>query len=244
MIRTLIIDDNKNNREHLSGLINSHFPNIELIGEADGVGTGISAIEKLKPELVLLDIQMADGDAFDLLEKIEKIFFKIIFVTAHEQYAIKAIKFSAMDYLLKPVVYDELSIAIQKAENQILNDLKLQLTTLQLNLKSAQNKTIVLKTTEKIYLIEIVEITRCESDGNYTLFFTREGKKYMVATPLKEYEDVLIEHGFFRIHKSHIVNTSFINSLDKDDFVILKDNTSIPVSRRRKSELIELFSRL
>lgn len=244
MIRTLIIDDNQNNREHLSGLINTHFPNIELIGEADGVDTGISAIEKLKPELVFLDIQMTDGDAFDLLEKIEKIFFKIIFVTAHEQYAIKAIKFSAMDYLLKPVVYDELSIAIQKAENQILNDLKLQLTTLQINLKSAQNKTIVLKTTEKIYLIEIVEITRCESDGNYTLFFTREGKKYMVATPLKEYEDVLIEHGFFRIHKSHIVNTSFINSLDKDGFVILKDNTSIPLSRRRKSDLIELFSKL
>jgi two-component system LytT family response regulator len=244
MIRTLIIDDNLNNRLHLSGMIRDFFPNISVMGEADGVQTGIQAINKLRPELVLLDIKMADGDAFDLLKQIENIFFRIIFVTAYEEYAMKAIKFSALDYLLKPVTVEDLKIALDKAENQILNDLKLQLSTLQLNTTSSKNKTIVLRTSDKIYLVEVMEIIRCESDGNYTMFFTKEGQKYMVSNPMKEYEDILGDHGFFRIHKSHIVNTSFINSYDKEGYVVLKDKTMLPVSKRKKGELLELFTRL
>ncbi len=244
MIRTLIIDDNLNNRLHLSGMISDFFPNISVMGEADGVQTGIQAISKLRPELVLLDIKMGDGDAFDLLKGIDNIFFKIIFVTAYEEYAMKAIKFSALDYLLKPVTIEDLKIAFDKAENQILNDLKIQLSTLQLNLSSSKNKIIVLRTSDKIYLVEVMEIIRCESDGNYTLFYTKEGQKYMVSNPMKEYEDILEDHGFFRIHKSHIVNTSFINSYDKEGYVVLKDKTMLPVSKRKKSELLELFSRL
>jgi two-component system LytT family response regulator len=245
MIRTLIIDDEANNRERLARMITDNFPTIEIIGEADGVGTGIHAIEHLRPELVLLDIKMADGDAFDLLKKIGDIFFKIIFITAYEEYALKAFRFSALDYVLKPVLIENLKVALERAENQIMGDLKLQLTNFHSNLKAKENKTLVLKTMEKIILVDITEIIRCEADWNYTVFYTREGKKYMISHPLKEYEEVLGDHGFFRVHKSHIVNISFIESYDKKtDNVILKDKSSLPVSRRKKNELMELFERL
>jgi len=187
---------------------------------------------------------MPDGDAFDLLERIDNISFKVIFITAYEEYALKAIKYSALDYLVKPVIIEELKTAIEKAESQILNDLKVQLSTLQLNLSYPKNRTLVLKTLDKMYLVEIMDIARCESDGHYTRLFTREGKKYMVSNPMKEYEDILEDHGFFRIHKSHIVNLSFIDSFDKEGYVILKDSTTLPVSRRKKNELIEKFANL
>jgi len=244
MISTLIIDDEIKNRNRLKRMIGDHFPNILVIGEAWSVQTGIRAIQELKPELVLLDIKMPDGDAFNLLDNFDNISFKIIFITAYEEYALKAIKHSALDYLVKPVIADELRTALDKAENQILNDLRLQLSTLQLNLQSQKNRTLVLKTLDKIYLVEIMEIIRCESDGHYTSIFTREGRKYVVSNPMKDYEDILEENGFFRVHKSHIVNLSYIESFDKQGYVILKDNSTLPVSRRRKNELIEKFSRL
>jgi two-component system LytT family response regulator len=246
MIRTLIIDDEENNRQRLLKVIHDHFQNIKVVGEADGVDTGFLAIQNHKPELVLLDIKMADGDAFDLLEKIGSVFFKIIFVTAHEEYALKAFKFCALDYLLKPVSVDDLRIAFIKAENQILADLRLQISTLQSNLQSPKNKTLVLRTSEKIYLIETKDIIRCESDRNYTFFYVNEQRKYIVSQPMKEYEDILEEYGFMRIHKSHMVNISFIDNFDKTEggSIILKDKTELPVARRKKFELLERFSRL
>lgn len=244
MIRTLIIDDEKRNRLRLIGMIENNFPNISIIGEADGVKSGLETIQKLRPELVLLDIKLMDGDAFDLLQRIDNIFFKIIFITAYEEYALKAFKFSALDYLLKPVLIDELKIALGRAENQILNELKLQVSSLQSNLKSPKNKTIVLRTSEKIFLVEVSDIIRCEADGHYTFFHTISGKKYIVSNPIKDYEDILEELGFLRIHKSHIVNLSFIDSFDKEGYVLLKDNTSLPVARRKKNDLLEAFTRL
>ena len=246
MIRTIIIDDEENNRIRLKQMISENFPQISLVGEADGVTTGLEAIANLNPELLLLDIQMDDGNAFDLLKKLDSINFKIIFVTAYEEYALKAIKFSALDYLLKPVVIDELGVALAKAENQILADLKLQLASLQTNLQTPKNKTLALRTSERIYLLEVNNIIRCEADRNYTYFFVNDQKKHIVSQPMKEFEDILKEFGFIRIHKSHLINMSFIDSFDKADggYVILKDKTEIPVSRRKKVELLEYFSKL
>jgi two-component system LytT family response regulator len=245
MIRTLIIDDEENNRQRLTGLIEEHFPTIDIVGEADGVATGLKAIEEHQPDLVLLDIKMADGDAFDLLQQIKSIFFKIIFITAFEEYALKSFKFSALDYLLKPVTIDDLRMAFDKAEKQILTELKLQVATLQNNLSSSKYKTLVLRTAEKIYFIDTQDIIRCESDRNYTYFFVNEQKKHIVSQPLKEYEEILSEHGFFRIHKSHMINLSYIESFDKADggSIILKDKTELPVARRKKAELLEIFSK-
>ncbi len=246
MIRTIIIDDEENNRIRLKQMISKNFPQISIIGEADGVATGLEAITNLNPELLLLDIQMDDGNAFDLLKKLDSINFKIIFVTAYEEYALKAIKFSALDYLLKPVVIDELGVALAKAENQILADLKLQLASLQTNLQTPKNKTLALRTSERIYLLEVNNIIRCEADRNYTYFFVNDQKKHIVSQPMKEFEDILKEFGFIRIHKSHLINMSFIESFDKADggYVVLKDKTQIPVSRRKKNELMEIFGRL
>jgi len=245
MIRILIIDDEENVRLRLKDMIIENFPQISIIGEADGVESGVKIIKELRPELVLLDIRMEDGNAFDLLEKVKPVFFKVIFITAYEEYALKAIKFSALDYLLKPVSVEDLRIAFEIAENQILAELKHQLSALQTNIHSPKNKTIALRTSEKIYLIDVNNIIRCEAGRSYTYFFVTEHKKYIVSQPMKEFEDMLKEYGFVRIHKSHLVNMAFVDSIDKayGGFLILKDNTEIPVSRRKKNELLEMFSK-
>ncbi len=246
MLRTLIIDDEKNNRRKIRELLEKHFPNVQLVGEADGVKTGLESIVNHSPDLVLLDIRLMDGDAFDLLNQLGKVNFKIIFITAYEEYALKAIKFSALDYLLKPVLLDELKAAIAKAENQIMNELNLKLLELSNNLNTSQNKRIVLKTAEKLHFVPVQDIMRCEADKNYTVFFLTDNKKIVVSGSIKDYEDILCEQGFYRLHKSHIVNLTYIKSYEKSDggTVILTDGSHVPVAVRKKNQLIELFSRL
>jgi len=246
MLRTLIIDDEKNNRRKIRELLEKHFPNVQLVGEAEGVKTGLESIVNHSPDLVLLDIRLMDGDAFDLLNQIGQVNFKIIFITAFEEYALKAIKFSALDYLLKPVLLDELKAAIAKAENQIMNELNLKLLELSNNLNASQNKRIVLKTAEKLHFVPVQDIMRCEADKNYTSFFLTDNKKIVVSGSIKDYEDMLCEQGFYRLHKSHIVNLTYIKSYEKayGGTVILTDGSHVPVAVRKKNQLIELFSKL
>jgi two-component system LytT family response regulator len=246
MIRTLIVDDEKNNRQLLNDLLTQHFPNIEIVGEADGVQSGLREIRQQSPDLVLLDIRMEDGDAFDLLEQIGNIHFRIIFITAFEEYALKAIKFSALDYLLKPISLEELGLALEKAENQVVQDLQLQVSELYRNMLPKIKKRIVLRTAEKLHLIPVDEIVRCEAERNYSMFFLKDGKKIIVSSPMKDFEDILSEQGFFRLHKSHMVNLSFVNSYVKADggYVLLNDGTELPVSVRKKNQLIRLFETL
>lgn len=243
MIRTLLIDDEKNNRQIIADMLNAHIPHVSVIAEADGVKTGLAAIRRDHPELVMLDIRLEDGDAFDLLKQLGNIDFKIIFITAYEEYALKAIKFSALDYLLKPVVLEELKQAIEKVEKQISRDLNVQLSELSNNLKTTKKKRIVLHTAEKLQLIPINEIVRCQAERNYTMFFLENGKKMIVSNPMKDYEDILSEQGFFRSHKSHLVNLSFVDAFVKADggYIVLNDGTSLPVSVRKKNQLINLF---
>jgi two-component system LytT family response regulator len=246
MLRTLIIDDEKNNRRKIRELLENHFPNVQLVGEAEGVKTGLESIVNHSPDLILLDIRLMDGDAFDLLNQVGKVNFKIIFITAYEEYALKAIKFSALDYLLKPVLLDDLKAAIAKAENQIMNELNLKLLELSNNLNASQNKRIVLKTVEKLHFVPVQDIMRCEADRNYTTFFLTDNKKIVVSGSIKDYEDILCEQGFYRLHKSHIVNLTYIKSYEKADggTVILTDGSHVPVAVRKKNQLIELFSKL
>ncbi len=246
MLRTLIIDDENNNRRKIRQLLENHFPNVMIVGEADGVKSGLDSIMKFSPELVLLDIRLIDGDAFDLLNRLGQINFKIIFITAYEEYALKAIKFSALDYLLKPVLLEDLKAAIAKAESQILKELNLQLVELSNNLNTSQNKRIVLKTIEKLHFVPVQDIMRCEADKNYTTFFLTDNKKIVVSGSIKDYEDILCEQGFYRLHKSHIVNLSYVKSYEKADggTVILSDGSHVPVAMRKKNQLIELFNKL
>jgi len=246
VIRTTIIDDERENREIISSLLYKHFPNIDVIGTADGVSTGYDLIRKHSPDLVLLDIKMEDGLAFDLLNHLGYIDFKIIFISAYEEYALKAIKFSALDYLLKPISIKELKAAIEKAEKQIIKDLQLQIVELNNNLHPVNDKRIVLRTFDQLHLIPVKKIVRCEADRSYCKFFLQNGKEIMISYPMKEYEDLLVEQGFIRLHKSHLVNLSFIESYVKSEggSVILSDGSCIPVSERKKSLLMKLINEI
>lgn len=244
MIRTIIIDDEENNRQMISDLIRKHCPDLDVVAEADGVDSGVNVIHNHRPDLIFLDIKMDDGDGFDLLEKLGSIDFKVIFITAYEEYAIKAFKFSAIDYLLKPIDSDDLIAAVNKAQTQILKDLKFQLSTLTDNLNPDKRKTLALRTSDKIHYVDIKDLIRCESDRNYTFFFLNNDQRIIVSSPMKEYEEILDGQGFFRTHKSHLVNLDFVETYIKGDggFLLLKDKTRIPVSMRKKEVLLERLS--
>lgn len=248
MLRTIIIDDETHMRQTLEKMVRQFCPNLKLVATADGVSSGVDAIRKYHPELVLLDIKMNDGTGFDLLKKLEPVDFKVIFITAYDQFALKAIKFSAIDYLLKPVDPDELSEAAKKAENIVQQDFNTQLDTLEQNLQSGdhENKKIILKTSDNIHLIKVREINYCESEGSYTSVFLLNNKKIIVSNTLKEYEELLKENGFFRVHKSFLINLQHISRFEKEDGgnVVLENESKVPVASRKREELLEMFERL
>jgi two-component system LytT family response regulator len=243
-MRTIIIEDEEQAISALLADIKKHCPELEIIGTTGSVEEGISLIQKINPELIFLDIQLSDGLGFDILEIYKNSNFKIIFTTAYSQYAIKAIKFSALDYLLKPIDTQELRVAVKKAletnkesnQSQIENFIKNQ------NLLNP-NKRIALQTSQGVFLHELQTIIRCNSEGNYTSIHFTNGKRLLIAKPLKEYEDILSTFGFERIHHSHIINLNHLVSyLNKDGgYVVLSDNTSLPVSSRKKAQLLKML---
>lgn len=226
-LSVLIIDDEQRNVELLSKLLQT-FPNVEVCGTANNALTGAKMIRKMEPDLVLLDIQMPDGDGFDLLEVFPDRTFKVVFVTAHDQYAIRAIKQKAYDYLLKPIDPDEMEAVISELTGQ--ND------------PSAKPKTdkLVINTTTDTYFVDIASLIRVESEGNYCTFYLKGGQTIVAAKNLKKVWEDLPEDHFFRSHKSHIVNIHYISKLNKlsSDHIELMDGSKIPLSRRRKDEFL------
>lgn len=248
MIRTIIIDDEDNVRDVLRRMLDDYCPGIKTVGEANGVRSGIEAIRKYQPGLVLLDIKMGDGTGFDLLNLIDRIDFKVIFVTAFEEYAIKAFKFSALDYILKPVDPDELMKAVEKTEKVLQHEFQMQISAFNDNIDYPERsrKKLVLKTIDNIYLLKLADINYCESDGAYTRFHTVDGREIMVSRGLKEFEDILAEQGFFRVHKSYLINLTYIVKFEKNDggFVIMDNEARVPVSTRKRELLLDLFDKL
>lgn len=246
MIKALIIDDETNNQELISNLLKSYCETVEVVGTANSVETGYKAIQSLKPDLVFLDIQMPDGSGFDLLKMVSNIDFKVIFVTAHQEFAIEAFKFSAIDYLLKPLAPLNLINAVKKVEESITKDeLNLKYQTLLSNVSepTKNKRRIVLKTMERIYSVDITDIIRFESDGNYTKVFLVDGKKIMVSRLLKEYDELLSDVGFLRVHQSHLINTNYLFCFEKGEgHVVMKDNSIVPVSNRKREQLMELMN--
>ncbi|MCK9300835.1 MAG: LytTR family DNA-binding domain-containing protein [Bacteroidales bacterium] len=247
-LRTLIIDDEAPARELLAGILENYCHRTELIGFADGVQNGLTAIKSLKPDLVLLDINLEDGNAFDLLREFNEIPFALIFVTAYENYALNAFRFSAVDYIMKPVNIDDLVKAVQKAADKLEQaSLGLKLKNFFDNLNSKpEDKKIVLKTQESIHIVKLSDIIRCEADHNYCTFYFVNGKKIVVSRNLGEFEEMLNGLFFFRTHQSHLININHILSFEKNEGGYLKmaDNSSVPVSKRKKEELLELFGKL
>lgn len=244
-IKALIVDDELNNRENLKSLLGEYCSEVEVTGTADSVDSAFSFIKSQKPDLVFLDIKMPKKNGFALLEQVGQIDFEVIIVTAYDQYAIQAIKFCAIDYLLKPIDVGELCQAVnnvakrvdQKQENELLKQLISHLN------KSSNALKIGLASQNRIDFVEIARITRCEADNNYTHVFLDSGKKRTISKTLKEFEELLKDHGFIRIHQSHLVNSAHIKSLQKSDGGNLQmmDDSILPISRTRKKEITSLL---
>jgi two-component system, LytTR family, response regulator len=250
MITALLIDDDINLRNGMKGLLAMYAPEIMIIGEADGVQSGVDAMDKHKPQVVFLDIQLNDGTGFDILEQLAsrngKSSSHIVFITAHEQYAVKAFRFSALDFLLKPVDPEELQKVIEKIKkvlNTTDNYAHIDLLLENIRKKVDNFKRIALSTAEGIHLFEISDIIRCESEDNYTRFYLRNNKPVLISKTLKEYEELLGEHGFERIHQSHLINLAYLKSYIKKDggYVVMSDNSNLPISQRKKDRLQEIL---
>jgi two-component system, LytTR family, response regulator len=248
MLRTVIIDDEYHIRDTLINMLGMNCPDVRVVGQASGVVSGIAAIKELQPELVLLDIQMKDGTGFDLLFGLPSIDFKVIFITAYDQYALQAFRFSAVDYLLKPVNPEQLMEAVLRAGKLIHDDFNKQMKVLEENLKSVSNKNkkIILRTTESIHLLDVGNIICCDSDSSYTTVHTVEGEKIIVSRTLKEYEEILTDCGFYRVHKSYLINLMHIKRFDRQDggYIVLTNDLKIPVASRKREEMLGLLEKM
>ncbi len=249
MIRCVIIEDEPKSRETLKGLLARFCPEVLVSAEADGYLSGRKAIEEHKPDMIFLDIEMPDGSGFKLLQNIENIDFEIVFTTAFEQFAIKAIRYSALDYLLKPISPDELQVAVKKVSERKAKKANMKnIQVLLSNLKQEpfEPKRIILSTSDKKHVVEIDSILRCESDNYYTHFYLEDGKHLLISKTLKEIETLLEGNNFVRPHKSHLINIRFIQSFSRDEggVITLTDGTKIPVSRRKKEKILEIINSL
>jgi two-component system LytT family response regulator len=247
MKKILIIDDEKPTREFIRRMLESFKLNAAIFIDGENVETGIKAIEEIQPDLVLLDIQMPDGNGFDVLRRTQFKNFDIIFITAFQEFAIQAIKFSALDYILKPIDMEELQNAVMRAiDAKHQSSDESQFSVLQNNIQPNQKRKLVLKTLESIHVVDIENIIRCEADKNYTSFFLAEGKKILVSKTLKDYDTLLSGHSFFRAQQSHLININFIERYDKQDggYVIMKDGASVPLSPAKKEQFFKLLENL
>ncbi|UBM62494.1 LytTR family DNA-binding domain-containing protein [Candidatus Sulfidibacterium hydrothermale] len=243
-IKTLIIEDEQNARKAIENMLTFYCPEVELAGYASSVKEGLELIRKSSPDLLLLDVHLPDGTGFDLMKKISKKRFKIVFVTAHDQYALKAIKLSALDYLLKPVKPDELRKAMNKVHQVMEREeqLNLQIDTVLHNInRNNPHKKLILNTSDKVFVLEIAQLVHCEAQDNYVKIFVREKDPILIAKTLKELEEMLTPYGFFRIHQSHLVNLNFVVAYEKKGtgLVRLKTGERLPVSSRKKEYFLK-----
>lgn len=247
MIKAVIIDDIEQARITFRKDLEEYAKDIEVIGEASGVVEGAKLLKNLKPDILFLDIQMQDGSGFDLLDLLPEIPFKIIFITASDAHAIKAFRYAAIDYLLKPVDPDELVAALDKYRNQKINESeKYKLLNDSLKNHSKPTERLALHSQDKIHIVNIADIIRCESSVNYTEFYFADKKKMVVSKTLKEFEDLLTDLNFYRVHQSHLVNTKFIREFVKNEggHLIMTDGSLVPVSTRKRPEVVKMLDEL
>ena len=249
MLRTIIVDDEPNARQVIRNILELYCDRVEVVGEAENVQQGLALIKDQKPDLVLLDIRMPDGTGFDLLSKAKGLNFRFIIITAYEQYAIQAIKRSALDYIMKPINANELIEAIEHAvitEYSSKNEQE-KLDTYFYNLqKNVDEHRVILNTHTSIYAVKIKEIVRCMADKNYTDVFLWNGKYITLSKTLKDFEEMLTEYGFFRVHQSHLINIRYIELYEKGlgGTVMMSDGSKVPVSSRRKEMFLKLMEQL
>jgi two-component system, LytTR family, response regulator len=252
MLKAIIVEDEKNSQELLKDLVTEYCEGVDIVDIAGNVAEALEALDTHQPDLVFLDIELPDGDGFQVLEQAPNKAFDVIFTTAYDQYAMKAFKFSATDYLLKPVDIDELEAAVKRVSDKYQageaepaeQSAKLEALVQNLRNMTQPLRRIVLPTSNGFTVVNPENIIRCESDRNYTFIFLADGRKILVSRTIKEYDEMLSDHNFFRIHQSHLINLDFLKNYTRGrgGYVELTDGTVLDVSARRKSEFLKRMS--
>lgn len=243
MLNAIIIDDEPNNVINLKTLVENYCPEVIVCGTALNAEAGIALINEKAPDLVFLDIQMPGINGFDLLRLLPTINFEVVFVTAFDKYGIQAVKFSALDYLLKPVNIEELKSSVEKAvRKNTAKEKRQQLENLLSFIEHKQDKQehrLALPSSRETRFVNPADIIRCESSNNYTTFYFKDNNKLTVSKPIYYYEEILEPYGIKRCHQSHLVNRKFIKSWVKDDggYLLLEDGSRVPISRQQKEHI-------
>ena len=244
MIKALVVDDDPGNRKYLHELLRSAPVPVEVVGEAGNITEAATLIAALRPDLLFLDIEMPGGTGFDLLKQLGSWPFEVIFTTGFQRYAIQAIRFSALDYLLKPVQPDELAEALERFRTRHPKedrDTVQQQFLANIGQRDEQAMKLTLTTGDRTYFVAPEEVTHCTADDNYTELHTADGRRFVSARTLKDYEDMLVPLGFLRVHRSNLVNKAQITHLD-DGHVVLKNSTRVEISRRKKEEVLKALA--
>ena len=243
-MKALLIDDMPPARAALRADLAEYCPEVTLLGEADGVVTGAKAVRAQQPELLFLDIQLGDGTGFDLLEILPAPLPKVIFTTASDAFALRAFRYAAVDYLLKPIDPEALQAAVAKAQaRNAPADFEHLLDNVR---RPEAPRRLALHTQDTIEIVPVADIVRLEAGGNYTQFYFSNNKKLLVTRTLKEFDQMLQDHQFLRVHRSHLVNPAYLKSFVKTDggYLVLTDGTKVPVSVRKRPEVVRLLDKL
>ena len=244
-LKAVIVEDEAKCREVLRELLKAYCTDIEIVAEADSVDTGVKAIAKYHPDVLFLDVEINGGTGFDVLDQAGELDASVIFTTAYDQFALKAFKFSAIDYLLKPIDIDDLKTAVGRVTSMTERNVShYQIQNLLSNLRNPQEEPVLLVSTlDAVEFIPIRDIIRCEAQGAYTQLMLRDSKPVMVSKVIKEYEFMLKEHGFYRVHQSHLINLKEVRKYVKaDNYLLMRDGAQIQLARSRKEEFFNAMT--
>ena len=239
-MQSIIVEDKAYIRKGLLNLLELIDTDVKVVGECESVRDAVIVANACKPELIFLDINLTDGNAFEFLEQTKHLSFKVIFITAYEEFALKALKMGAVDYLLKPVDVEELKIALDKVKQLSVTEQKKQINVAKQVWNNQEDK-LILSLQDSFQVVELSELMYCESDKGYTTFYCNDGKKHLVSKTLKEFEERLTKANFIRPHQSFMVNLKFIDKYDKSGVIHLKNGKKIPVSSRKKEQFVAAF---
>lgn len=239
-MQAIIVEDKTYIRKGLINLLELIDTDVKVVGECESVKEAVIVAKACKPELVFFDINLTDGNAFDFLEQTKHLNFKVIFITAYEEFALKALKMGAVDYLLKPVDVEELKIALDKVKQLSVTEQKEQINVAKQVWNNQEDK-LILSLQDSFQVVDLNELMYCESDKGYTTFYCNDGKKHLVSKTLKEFEERLTKANFTRPHQSFMVNLKFIDKYDKSGVIHLKNGKKIPVSSRKKEQFVTAF---
>jgi len=246
-IKAVIIEDEERSRIVLQNLLETYCPEVEVVGSADSVTTGITTVRTFLPDVLFLDVQISGGTGFDVLEKLKDVKLSVIFTTAYDHYALKAFKFSAIDYLLKPIDIEELKQAVKKViapDQQAEDQYKIQ--NLLSNIKNpTEDPVLLVSTLEAVEFVRIREIVRCEAQGAYTQLMLKDARPVMVSKVIKEFEFFLQDYGFYRVHQSHLINLKEVRKYVKsDNYLLMRDGAQIQLARSRKDDFFNVLHKV